>query len=47
MKYLAPALLVLGFALAPPAAAQLIGGGPKQDLKDVWKPAATPKGGTS
>lgn len=33
--------------LGAPAAAQLIGGGPKQDVKDIWKPAATPQGGTS
>ena len=33
--------------VAAPATAQLLGGGPKQDVKDVWKPAATRKGGTS
>ena len=33
--------------VAVPATAQLLGGGPKQDVKDIWKPAATPQGGTS
>ena len=46
MKAPIVAALVLSL-LSVPAAAQLIGGAPKQDVKDIWKPAATPQGGTS
>ncbi len=46
MKHMVATALLLGPMLALPANAQLIGGGPKQSLKDVWKPAATPTGGT-
>lgn len=45
MKPLVATALLLSFARIP-ATAQLIGGGPKQDVKDIWKPAATPQGGT-
>lgn len=42
-------LLLLSALITAPAAAQLIGpsAAQRQQLKDVWKPAATPKGGTS
>lgn len=36
MKAPIVAALVLSL-LSVPAAAQLIGGGPKQDVKDIWK----------
>lgn len=49
MKYSIAAALVLVLVqpLAIPANAQLLGPVPRQSVKDIWKPAATPKGGTS
>lgn len=47
MKLLSATTLILGLALAAPATAQLVGNVPRQSVKDVWKPAATPQGGTS
>lgn len=38
---------LLALSLTLPATAQLLGNPPRKQVEDIWKPAATPKGGTS